>query len=60
MGYIKRLGGKNVAFLNYKKDKSVSFQGADVDAMPVSISSAYPEMEVKGVFSSWDTLAVNS
>ena len=38
MGYIKRLGGKNVAFLNYKKDKSVSFQGTDVDAMPVSMA----------------------
>ncbi len=30
------------------------------DAMPVSINSAYPEMAVRGVFSSWDTFAVNS
>ena len=29
-------------------------------AMPVSISSAEPEIDVRGVFSSWDTLAVNS
>lgn len=27
-----------MAFLNYKKDKSVSFQGTDVDAMPVSMA----------------------
>ena len=28
--------------------------------MPLFISSAKPEMEVSGVFSSWETLALNS